>query len=77
MSLLLDHGHPNALRYPVSMVFAEAGYVVKRINAQMAAQTSLLQMALSTIPNESVKPAATQKAAKELMKHLKGMIDGE
>ena len=59
------------------MVFAEATYVVKRINAHLAAQTSLLQMALSTIPNMSVKPGATKRAAKELTAHLKGMIDGE
>ena len=58
------------------MVFAEANIVVKRINAQMASEISLLQMALSSIPNMSVKPAATRKAAKELAKHLKGMIDG-
>lgn len=59
------------------MVFAEAKYVVRRINAQLAAQTSLLQMALSSIPNQSVKPSATKRAAKELEKHLKGMVDGE
>ncbi|RWO06286.1 MAG: hypothetical protein EOS07_21845 [Mesorhizobium sp.] len=76
MSLLLDHGHPTALTYPVWMVFAEASYVVKRINAQMASEISLLQMALSSIPNMSVKPAATKKAAKELTKQLKGLIDG-
>ncbi|MER9524084.1 hypothetical protein NKI96_10910 [Mesorhizobium sp. M0292] len=50
--------------------------MVKRINAQMAAETSLLQMALSTVPNQSVKAAHTNRAVKELTKHLKGMTDG-
>lgn len=75
--MLLDHGHPNALSYPVWKVFAEANFVVKRINAQMASEVSLLQMALSTIPNQSVKTAHTNRAVKELAKHLKGMTDGE
>lgn len=74
---MLDHGHPNALSYPVWMVFVEASFVVKRINAQMAAETSLLQMALSTVPNQSTKPAFWTRAAKALKEHLKGMVDGE
>ncbi len=59
------------------MVSAEADLVVRRINAHLATEISLLQMALSTIPNMSVKPAATKRAAKELTKHLKGMTDGK
>lgn len=74
---MLDHGHPNALSYPVWKVFAEARFVVRRINAQMASETLLLQMALSAVPNQSVKPAHTNRAAKELKNHLKGMLDGE
>ncbi|TPN04542.1 hypothetical protein [Mesorhizobium sp. B2-1-2] len=74
---MLDHGHPNALSYPVCKVFAEANYVVKRINAQMASETLLLQMALSAVPNQSVTAAHTNRAAKQLKEHLKGMLDGE
>jgi len=73
---LLDHGHPNALSYPVWLVFVEADFVVRRINAHLAIQTSLLQMALSSIPNMSVKPAGTKKTATDLSEILKGMIDG-
>ena len=58
------------------MVSAEAKYVVSRINAQMAAETGLLQMALSSIPNMGVKSAATKKAAAELVKTLKAMKNG-
>ena len=75
--MLLDHGHPTALSYPIWKVFAEANYVVNRMNAQMASEISLMQMALSSIPNQSVKPAATKRAAKELTKHLKGLMDGK
>ncbi len=59
------------------MVFAEASIVVRRINAQLAAEISLLQMALSSVPNMSVKPSGTKAAADRLTKQLKGMIDGE
>lgn len=74
---MLDHGHPNALSYPVSKVFAEASFVVRRINAQMASEISLLQLALSSIPNQSVKIAATNRAAKELANQLKVLIHGQ
>lgn len=59
------------------MVFAEASYVVSRINAHMAMETGLLQMALSSVPNMSVKANATKKAAAELVKMLKAMKDGK
>lgn len=59
------------------MVFAEASYVISRLNTHMAMETGLLQMALSSIPNMSVKPAATKKAATELVKTLKAMKDGK
>jgi hypothetical protein len=75
--LLLDHGHPQAFAYPVWMVFAEAEHVVRRINAHMATQASLLQMALSTIPNMSVKPTGTKSAAKTFADLLKGMWHGK
>ena len=75
--MLLDHGHPHAMRYPVGMVFVEASIVAKRIGVQMASQTSLLQMALSTIPNMNVKPAGTKRAAKDLGDLLKEMMNGE
>lgn len=65
------------MRYPVGMVFVEASIVAKRIGVQMASQTSLLQMALSTIPNMNVKPAGTKRAAKDLGNVLKDMMNGE
>lgn len=43
----------------------------------MAVQTSLFQMALSSIPNMNVKPAGTKRAAKDLGDVLKDMINGE
>lgn len=73
---MLDHGHQNALSYPVWKVFAEASFVVKRINTQMASEISLLQQALSTIPSDYRKPAAANKNAKQLAKLLKEMTDG-
>ncbi|WP_176477700.1 hypothetical protein [Mesorhizobium sp. WSM3866] len=51
--------------------------MVRRINAQLAAEISLLQLALSSIPNKSVKPAATRNAANVLKQQLKELTDGE
>jgi len=59
------------------MVSEEARLVVARLNAQTATEVALFQMALSTIPNMSVKPAAVKKAAKAFEKRIKGMIHGE
>lgn len=77
MSLLLAHGHPSAWFYPVSKVFVEARFVVDRINAQMASEAALLQMAISTVPNQSVKPASTKKALKAFQSQLKVLNNGE
>lgn len=59
------------------MVFAEAEFVVRRLNAQMASEIALLQLALSSVPNMSVKASATKKAAKELTDRIKGLMDGK
>lgn len=63
--------------YPVCEVSAEALRIVGRINQQMAAEAGLLQMALSTIPNQSMKDAARKKAVKAFEKRLKDLTDGE
>jgi hypothetical protein len=77
VSLLLANGHSRASSYPVWMVAAEAKIVTNRINAQLATHISLMQMVLSSIPNMSVKPAATRKSAKELAVKLREMVDGK
>ncbi|NSZ73945.1 hypothetical protein EM858_14635 [Agrobacterium sp. CNPSo 2736] len=74
---MLDHGHPSAWFYPVCKVFVEARFVVDRINAQMASEAALLQMAISTIPNQSVKKASTKKAQEDFRKQLKVLNNGE
>lgn len=51
--------------------------MVDRINAQMASEAALLQMAISTIPNQSVKKASTKKAQEDFRKQLKVLNNGE
>ena len=65
------------MRYPVGMVSVEAGFVAKRLSVQLATQTSLMQMTLSSIPNMNVDKKGTGRVAKELQKLLKEMLDGE
>lgn len=76
MSLLLDHGHPDAWRYPLWLVMEEAEIVDRRINIQTANHFSLLQKTLLSIPNENVKARFTETVAEELGGTLKDMIDG-
>lgn len=75
--MLLDHGHPRAWFYPVNQVFVEARFVVDRTNRQIAAEAGLLQMAISTIPNQSMKEAARKKAVKAFQEQLKDLTNGE
>lgn len=49
VSLLLAHGHPDARRYPVGLVWDEASMVISRINGMMATEAVLLQTAVSSI----------------------------
>lgn len=58
------------------MVSDEARIVANRMNLELASQISLIRMAVSTIPNQSVKPQSTSKAAKEFTAKLKEMVDG-
>lgn len=65
------------MRYPVGMVSVEAGFVAKRLSVQLATQTSLMRMALSSIPNMNVDVKATRRENNDLKKLLKEMLDGE
>lgn len=49
VSLLLEHGHPEALSYPIGRVWEEAELVVERINSLEATRATLFQMAASTL----------------------------
>lgn len=65
MSLLLAHGHSQARRYPVGMVYVEAEYVVERIDREEASRAVLLQMAVSSI--------LSKKAGEVFRKKIKDM----
>lgn len=73
----MSEGHPQAWFYPISQVYAEARLATHRINRKMANEAGLWQMAISTIPNQSMKEAARKKAVKAFEKRLKDLTDGE
>lgn len=62
MSLLLDHGHPYARRYPLGLLFEEAQLVTERVNRLLGSQATLNQMAVSTVPSMGVKSDYTRTA---------------
>lgn len=74
MSLLLDHGHPSAWAYPLGRVFDEAEMVSDRLGQQFGTQAILYQMAVSTVPNEQIKPDWTKQVAERFNKLVTGLI---
>jgi hypothetical protein len=49
VSLLIDHGHPEAMSYPVGMVWDESRLVIERLNGFEVTRATLLQMAVSSM----------------------------
>lgn len=49
MSLLIEHGHVHARRYPLGMVWVETDLVNRRVNALKADQAVLTQMAVASL----------------------------
>jgi hypothetical protein len=49
VSLLLDHGHPHASSYPIGLVWDEAQLVERRMNARLADELLLTQLAVASI----------------------------
>lgn len=67
VSLLLDHGHPEARRYPVGMLMDEARLVVQRVNNGHVTTATLLQGAVSGV--------LSKKANKEFQKQIKRLLE--
>jgi hypothetical protein len=65
VSLLLDHGHPDASAYPVGQVWDEASLVVERLNGLEATRAILVQMAVSSVLSKEAG-AEFSKAIKRL-----------
>lgn len=51
VSLLLDHGHPEAWSYPLGLVVQETTIIVDRENQREALRARLIQAAVSATPN--------------------------
>lgn len=49
MSLLLDHGHPEARKYPIGMLMDESNLVIERQNSATLTEANLLQLAIDGI----------------------------
>lgn len=58
------------------MVWEEVSLVRSRQERLLAIEASLFQMALSTIPNQSIKATGTKKAVKDFESVLRSMSEG-
>ena len=47
MSLLLEYGHPEAMKYPLGMVYDESNLIIERQNSRIATEVLLLQQAVN------------------------------
>ena len=76
VSLLLANGHPDAWHYPLQTVFEEARLVARRIDAQLASSMALLNLVISSQPDECRPENVRKQNARTLHKLLKEMTDG-
>lgn len=49
MSLLLSNGHPEAMSYPLGMVYDESNLIIERQNSKIATEVLLLQQAVNAL----------------------------
>lgn len=68
VSLLMDHGHPEARYYPLGMAWEEAEIVVNRQNQEAASNTTLLHAAASAV--------MSKEANRKLRTMLKELTSG-
>ena len=71
----MDHGHPDAWRYPIGFLLLEAGLVIDRVNGLEAVRGRVTQAAVAAAPNgllSRVGLGKTQKAFEGLLKALTG-----
>ena len=55
--LLMAHGHPEARHYPVPMLWTETRIVRRRMNKELADNSTLTQMAISAVLSKDGRDA--------------------
>ena len=70
MALLVSEGHTHARRYPVCIVWTEATIAQQRVNAQMAADATLMHQVVMTV-------MGGKESFDALRNTLKGLSNGE
>lgn len=64
MSLLLDHGHPEATAYPLGMLMDESNLVIERQNGAIVTEANLLQMAVHGVLSKSARDSFAKSLKK-------------
>jgi hypothetical protein len=57
---LLDHGHPQARKYPIGMLADESSLVIARVNAAMVTEATLLQHAVHGVLSKKSREEFTK-----------------
>jgi len=63
-SLLQAHGHPNARRYPVPMLWTETRIVRRRVDRDLANNAIFTQLAISSILSKEGGKAFDERVKK-------------
>lgn len=77
MSLLLDHGHSEAQRYPLGLVFDEAHLVEERVNSRIITEAQLAQLGVHSLLSKKAR-SQFSKLVKQLnvvVTPIKGLFD--
>jgi len=68
VSFLRAQGHPNAGRYPLATLWAEAALARRRINMELVSQALLTQGAVASL--------LSQEGGKAFNEMIEGMVNG-
>ena len=60
MSLLLANGHPDAMSYPLGMVYDETNFIIERQNSNMSTETLLLQQSINALLGKGARKQFTK-----------------
>jgi len=73
----MSHGHTEAQRYPLGMVYDEANLVTERINTKIITEAELIKLAVLGILSKSARKQFSKliKQINVVVKPISGLFD--
>ena len=54
---MLDHGHPQARKYPIGLLLDESNIVIERLNGAIVTEANLMRMAVNGVLSKGSRQA--------------------